>query len=182
MKKSKKMKKSKLQTKATIDKRIARALFLTKGEMKTYSIDGVYYNAEEKELVATDSRLLFVIKLKPVALMPLNLKGGLYDIIGNVLILKTEDREKEIEFPKYRDVILIGAKEICRGDILSGIVDCMIKGQVHLNIWKFEAILKILNNLSLWWTFTNNSPAERVMMEAENSMYNIKCIVAPIIR
>lgn len=180
--KSKQKPKVKLQIKVVIDKWLARALSLTKGVMRTYSIDCIYFNAKEKELVATNGHTLLVVKFKPAgSLLVLNLEEGLYDIIGETLLLK-EDINQETTFPKYQKIIPTGAKEICHGHTLSGVIDCMIKNQVYLDVWRFASVLRILNNLSLWWTFTNNSPVEPVMMEAENSKYHIKYVIMAVLK
>ncbi len=168
--------KLKLQTKAVIEKWLARVLFLTKGEMKTWMVDAVYFNAEEKKLVTTNGCALFIAKIKPSGvLIPLNLENGFYDVVGNMLIKRDED--KECKFPNYQGVIPTKTKAICNGYILKGIVKCMIENKVCVDIWKYAPVLKILDKLALDWSFFNNSPAEPVLMEADCSEYNLKYII-----
>lgn len=180
MTKKKKEAKRKLQTKATIKKWLARVLFLTKGEMKTWMIGAVYFNAKEKELVATDGKALFIAKIKPSGvLIPLNLENGLYDVVGDILIKREDDDEKR-KFVNYQGVIPTKTKAVCSGYILDGIIKCMIENKVYLDIWKYTPVLKILDKLALDWSFFNNSPLELVLMEADCNEYNFKYIIMPV--
>jgi len=181
MTKKKKSQKLKLQTKATIDKNLARALSLTiAGEMITYTISAVYFNAKEKELVATDGRNLLIVKVKPKGLLSitLDLEEGLYDIIGNILI-KNDMKQNKVKFPPYRKAVPIKPKEICNGDILHGLLDCITKNQIHLDIWKFTPVLKTLDKLSPFWNFANNSSIEPIIMKYENNDYVVEYVMMP---
>jgi len=177
-----KRQKEKPNTKAIIDKWLARILTLTKAETSvSFRIDVIHFDAKKGELAATDKRTLFIAKVKPSGvLIPLNLETGIYDIVSNMLI-KRETIEEEIAFPPYQSIIPVKAKEICFNNILDGIVECMIKGQIYLNIWKYATVLKILNGFSKNWIFANDSPTQPVMMEAEDDKYNIKYIIMPIV-
>ena len=176
-----KKQKEKPLTKAVIDKWLARALFLTRAKTSVISrINVVHFDAERKELVATDKRTLLIAKVKPSGvLIPLNLKAGNYDVVSNMLIRRKSVKE-EIVFPSYQSILSTITKEICCNNILDGIVECMIKGQVYLNIWKYAPVLRILSGFSDSWVFTNDSPAQPVMMEADSDKYNIKYIIMPI--
>ena len=175
-----KKQKEKPLTKAVIDKWLARALFLTRAETSvSLRIDVVHFDAERKELAATDKRTLLIAKVNPSGvLIPLNLKAGNYDVVSNMLIRRKHVGE-EIVFPQYQSIIPT-AKEICCNNILDGIVECMVKGQVYLNIWKYATVLRILNGFSDSWVFSNDSPIQPVMMEADDDKYNIKYIIMPI--
>jgi len=174
-------KKLKLQMKAIIDKDLARALSLViTGKMVRYNISAVYFNAKEKELVATDGNVLLVIKIKPTGLLSttLGLEGGFYDVKGDMLI-RNDMNQKEINFPNYQKVIPVKPKEICSGDILCGLLDCMVKNQIHLDIWKFAPVLRTLSRISEFWSFANNSSMEPVVMESKNFNYIIKYVMMP---
>ncbi len=180
-KKKKKIQKPKLQTRATIDKNLARALSLTLGsKMINYTISAVYFNGKEKELVATNSRNLLVVKIKPRGLLSitLNLEEGLYDIIGNIFI-RNDMKQDKVKFPPYRKAIPVKPKEICNGSILHGLLDCIVKNQIHLDIWKFIPILKTLDKLSSSWSFANNSSIEPIVMKYENNDYIVEYIMMP---
>lgn len=180
-KEQKKQQKPKLQIKAIIDKNLARALSLTvAGKMINYTISAVYFNAKEKELVATDGKVLLVVKIKPAGLLSitLNLEEGLYNVIGNMLI-KNDIEQNEIKFPSYQKIIPVKPKKICNGDILHGLLDCIVKNQIHLDIWKFAPVLKTLDRVSHFWEFFNNSSIEPIVMEFENNDYFIRCVMMP---
>jgi len=172
-----KSKKKKTKTIATIDKKIARALFLTKAKTSSrYPISNVYFNSETKELVATDGKSMLIVVIKPIGILveTCRLETGLYTILENKL-LRSDNQNKT--FPKYQDMIP-KAKEICSGEALFGIIDCMIKNKVYINIWRFGTVLKILNKISQYgWVFTNESPNHPVMMEFEDDSYQIKYIM-----
>ena len=183
MKKQKR--KIKLQTKVVVEKWLARALFLTKVEtmMARFTIDAVHYDAKEMELAATDGIALLVVKIKPEGmLIPLNLETGFYDVVGDML-LKKDVVDNKREFPNYQEIIPMESKEVCANFLLlEGIVDCMVKNQVHLNIWKYENVLKILNRNFNYWSFVNESPVTPVLMKADNSKYDVKYIIMPIVK
>jgi len=179
MKSEKKKKKQKLQTRASIEKWLARALLLTKAKsVVSYTIDVIRFNAKAKELISTDGRSMLVVKIKQSGtLLPFNLETGFYDVLGETLL--KSDRDVNSRFPDYESVIPTGEK-VCSGDILSGIVECMIKQQVSLDIWKYESVLKTLNKHFSDWVFTNVSNVLPVMMEADSDKYNVKYVVMPI--
>ncbi len=175
----KKKQKPKLQTRATINKDLARILFLTKGVMKTLTVDVIYFNAKEKELVVTDGSALFIAKIKPSGtLIPLNLENGLYDIVSNMLIRRDDDKQNN--FPRYKGVIPTKTKAVCSGYILDIIIKGMIENKVYLNVWKYLPVLKILNKIASYWEFFNNSSLEPVLMEADCNEYNFKYIIMPV--
>jgi len=177
----KKKQEPKLQTKANIKKWLARVLFLTLGEMKTWMVEAVYFNAKEKELVATDGSALFIAKIKPFGvLIPLNLENGLYDVVGDMLIKREDDENEERGFVNYRGVLPTKTKAVCSGYILEGIIKCMIGNKVYIDIWKYAPVLKILDKLALNWSFFNNSPLEPVLIEADCNEYNLKYIIMPV--
>jgi len=171
----------KLQTKAVIEKWLARALSLSvRDKMRSFNIEGVYFNADEKELVATDGRAMLIVKIKiSGVLIPLDLETGLYDVIGDTLLKKDIEQEK-INFPNYQTALPSNANKVCGGDILWGIIDCMIKNNVYLNIWRYANVLRILDKLALNWTFTNDAPLLSVLMEADSNQYNIKYVIMPV--
>jgi len=174
--------KPKLQTRANIKKWLARVLFLTKGEMQTWVVDRIYFNAKEKELVATDGRALFIAKIKPSGILtPLNLENGLYDVVGDMLIKREDDENDKRNFVNYKGVVPTETKVICSDCILRGVLKCMVKNKVYIDIWKYSPVLKILDKLALDWNFFNNSPAEPVLMETDCNEYNLKYIIMPMI-
>ena len=173
-----KSKKEKRVTRASLEKWLARALSLTIGKDST-TIDVIRFDAKKKELAATDGRVLLVVKIKSAGtLLPFNLEDGFYDLLGGTLI--KSERDKASRFPNYVNVIPFEKKEICAGDILYKILDCMTKQQVCLDIWKYESTLKTLDKFSSSWVFTNESNTSPVMMEADNEKYNVKYIIMPI--
>ena len=177
----KKKQEAKLQTRAIIKKWLARVLFLTKGEMQTWSIDAIYFNAKEKELVATDGKALFIAKIKPSGiLIPLNLENGLYDIVGDMLIKREDGENEKRNFVNYKGVVPTKTKAVCFDCILTGLLKCMVKNKVCVDIWKYSPVLKILDKLALDWSFFNNSPIEPVLMETDCNEYNLKYIIMPI--
>jgi len=176
-----KKKKEKVYKEIVIERWLARALLLSKTETSvSLRMDVVHYNAKADELVATDGRALLIVKMKPIeALIPIKLAEGDYGIYGDRLIQKGADRKENV-FPEYQKIVPVKAKVICSGDIFNGIIECMVKGQVYLNIWKYASVLKILSGFSPSWVFTNDDPVQPVMMEADDSKYDIKYIIMPI--
>ena len=173
-----KSRKEKCVTRAPLEKWLARALSLTMGR-DSNTLDVIRFDAKTNELAATDGRALLVVKIKSAGtLLPFNLEDGLYDLLGETLI--KSDRNRDSRFPNYANVIPFEAKEICAGDILYKILDCMTKQQVCLDIWKYESTLKTLDKFSSSWVFTNESNTSPVMMEADNEKYNVKYIIMPI--
>ena len=173
----KKADKKKIQT-ASIDKQLARALVLTKSkESSRYSIRDIFFNRDTKEIVATDGRSLLVLIAKPSGFFMdiFDLETGLYEIIENRL-LRRDVEIKDIIFPKYQDAIP-KTNQVCTGNALKGIIDCIIKNQVYIDIWRFEAVLKILNKFNSEWIFTNESPNGPVLMETSTLNYDIKYVM-----
>jgi len=176
-----KVKKEEIKTTATatINKDIAKAFTLTKAkEKRRYALNNVYFDAETKELVVSNGTSLIIITIKPTGLgfEIYTLETGLYDIVGDRLFKK--EKAEEMIFPKYQDIVP-ETKEVCSGKALRGIIDCMIKKQVYIDIWKFGAVLKILDKISCNWIFSNMSPTSPVLMETENVSYKIKYIMMP---
>lgn len=158
---------------------VSKALFLSKAKRSVkYAIDTIFFNAETKELVATDGKAMLIVKIKSTeGLLPFNLEAGFYDVFGEVLL--KSDRDVDSKFPNDYESIIPTSEKICSGSILSGIIHCMIKQQVCLDIWKYEGVLKILNKNFSDWFFINVSNKLPVMMEAENVKHNIKYIIMP---
>jgi len=189
MKKSKKKEivkkvKEKLNTKAVIDKNLARALALTlRKESSRFTIGNVFVNAESKEIVATDGCSLLVIKPKLSGLVPsalLNLEAGLYDIVGDILLRK-EVEMKDICFPEYQDILAVAvAEQVYEGSILRGLIICMAKNQVAVDVWRYERVLKVLDKYSCNWAISNKDPASFVLMKSSSSNYDVKYIVMSI--
>ena len=174
----KKSKKRKPQTKAAIEKWLARALLLTKAKtVVSYAMDIIRFDAEAKVFVATDGRALLAVKIKSTgALLPFNLETGFYDILGETLLKS----DREGRFPDYKSV-MPEAEKVCSGDMLYGLVDCMIKQRVYLDIWKYKSVLNILDKHFSDWVFTNAGKDRPVMMEADSDKYNVKYIIMPYI-
>lgn len=175
----KKMKKKKPQTRAVIENSyLARALFLTKAKKQTsWVIDVIRFNAETQELVATDGRVLLVVKIKSTGvLLPFDLETGFYEIFGETLL--KADKTDNPRFPDYKSVMPEG-DVICTGSILDGIIICMIKQEAFIDIWRYESILKILNKFSSDWVFMSVNKSHPIMMEASNSKYNVKYVMMP---
>ena len=176
-------KKDKFQTTAMIDKHLARALSLTKSlqDTKSYVMSKVYYDREKRELVATDGRIILIVKLKESgSLFSLKIDTGLYRVVGDLLVRAEEEEQKQkLRFPKYESV-MIKSNPVCHGDLLYSLLGCIIKRQVKVDIWRYENILKVLDKMSSYWSFTNESPSSVVMMEANTTKFDITFIVMPI--
>jgi len=164
-----------------IDKKIARALFLTKAKKDgRYDLSSVYFNNETKEIVATDAKSMLIVAIKSTGLLVEydKLETGLYNIFGDVLVRKDN---QDSSFPKYQDVIPKSSKEICSDNILDGLIDCMIKNKTYINIWEYVSVLKILDRMPFnKWVFINESPKCPVLIESENAFYKIKYILMPL--
>lgn len=177
--KSEKKKKQKPKTRAAIEKWLARVLLLTQAKTQSsWVIDVVKFNAETKELVATDGKAMLIVKIKSTGtLLPFNLETGFYDVFGEILL--KSDRDVDCRFPDYKGVISPNVKKVCSGDLLSGIIECMIKQQVYLDIWKYEKVLRILDKHFSYWVFAANESSQPAVMEADSDKYNIKYIIMP---
>ena len=172
-----KSRKEKCVTRAPLEKWLARALSLTMGR-DSNTLDVIRFDAKTNELAATDGRALLVVKIKSAGtLLPFNLEDGLYDLLGETLI--KSDRDRDSRFPNYSSVISLETKESCTGDLLYGIIDCMIKQKVYLDIWKYKGILNLLDKQFSDWVFTNEGHDRPVMMEADSDKYNVKFIIMP---
>jgi hypothetical protein len=178
MKKEKKKKEKKFQTKVVIEKWLARALFLVKAKTSmSYSMDTIRFEAKTQTLVVTDGKVLLAVTIKSTGiLLPFNLETGFYDVLGETLL--KSDRDVNHRFPDYKSV-MPQSEKICAGDMLYGIIDCMIKQQVYLDIWKYKNILNILDKHFSDWVFTNGGNDKPVMMEANSDKYNVKFIIMP---
>jgi len=178
-----KKKKEKFQTTATIDKRLARALSLTKSlqDTKSYVMSKVYYDKEKRELVSTDGRIILIVKLKESgSLFSLKINTGLYRVAGDLLIRAEEEEQRQEKcFPRYENVT-IKSNPVCHGDLLYSLLDCIIKRQVKVDIWKYENVLKVLDKMSSYWSFTNESPSSVVMMETSTNKFDIVFMIMPI--
>ena len=176
-------KKEKFQTTATIDKRLARALSLTKSlqDSKSYVLSKVYYDREKRELVSTNGQIILIVKLKKSgSLFSLKINTGLYRVVGDLLIRAEEEEQKQkLRFPKYENV-MIKSNPVCNGDLLYSLLDCIIKRQVKVNIWRYENVLKILDKMSSYWSFTNEYPSSVVMMETSTNKFDIVFMMMPI--
>jgi len=163
---------------AIVDKQLGRALSLSTARNDgRYTLDFIYFNSNDKVLVATNARAMLIVFPKPRGSLTeiYELETGLYEITNGRLF--KIDRE-DINFPKYQGIVP-KAKQICTGEALRGIIQCMIENKVYVNIWKFAKVLRILDKYSPDWIFTNNSPEEPVMMETENGFYKIQYIMMP---
>jgi len=173
-------KKQKPKTRINIESWLARALTLAKSKSPVnWRINCVLFNAETKELVATNGHCMLIVKTKPGGtIVPFNLEPGLYEILDDVLLKREEEQGKEIKFPEYQSII-VESDARCSHNILYGIIICMIKQGMFVDIWKYENILKVLNKFSSDWIFTNVNENRPMMMEADTSRYNVKYIMMP---
>ena len=176
--KSEKKKKQKLKTKVAIEGWLARALSLLRAKSSvSYSMDTIRFEAKTQTLVVTNGQTLLAVKIKRSGtLLPFDLETGFYDIFGEILL--KADRDSNSRFPDYKSVMPEAGK-ICAGDLLYGIIDCMIKQKVYLDIWKYKGILNLLDKHFFDWVFTYEGHDRPVMMEADSDKYNVKLIIMP---
>ena len=162
------------QIRCTLNKKLVAILKAAKSKESTrYAIEQVNYDADKKELAATDGRHSVVIK------RDLPIKTGLYGLYGNELIL-AEDAGK---FPRYEDILPPenDCEKITSNYEAKGFFVVMAKAGIGIDIFLHEKLIKALVRTDDLYEFfvRKDDPKTRPLYVKCEGEFDIKAVFMP---